>query len=104
MESIYKINTSENKPMLRLSTIEDILRDQTIINAEKAGVLKCYKYVKQWVEWSGDEPINGNTCITVDGVYRAIKIHANQTISHVKILTGQRNNYVKLQISPQVTP
>ena len=104
MEPIYKINTSENNPKLRLSTVEDVLRDPTITTADKHRVLKCYKYVKQWVEWSGDEPINGNDCITVDGVFRAIKVHANQTISHVKVLTGQRNNYVKLQISPQVTP
>ena len=90
--------TNENNPKLRLGTIEDILRDETIIKAEKRRVLDCYKYVQQWVEWSGIEPINGNTCVTVDGLYRCIKIHANQTISHVKVLAGQRDDYITFQM------
>jgi hypothetical protein len=98
MEKKYPEMTNENNPKLRFGTIEDILRDPTIINAEKRSVLKCYKYVMHWVNVSGIEPINGNTCVTVDGLYRCIKIHANQTISHVKVLVGQRNDYVKFQM------
>ena len=90
--------TNENNPKLRLSTMADVLRDPTIINAEKRSVLECYKYVMHCVNVSGVEPINGNTCITVDGVFRAIKIHPDQTISHVKVLAGTRNDYVKYQM------
>lgn len=92
------ISTNENNPPLRLSTMADVLRDPTIINAEKRGVLDCYKHVMHWVNVSGVEPINGNTCVTVDGVYRCIKIHANQTISHVKVLPGKRDDYTKIQM------
>ena len=90
--------TNENEPMLRITTIEDVLRDETIEKVEKLRVLDCYKYVKYWVNISGIEPINGNTCVTVDGVYRCIKIHPDRTISHVKILPGQRDDYITLQM------
>lgn len=34
-----------------------------------------------------------------DGVYRCIKIHPDQTITHVKVLTGKRDDYVTLSIN-----
>ena len=93
------ISTNENNPKLRLHTMEDLLRDETIEKVEKRRVLDCYKYVMYWVDNSGVEPINGNTCVTVDGVYRCIKIHPDQTITHVKVLTGKRDDYVTLSIN-----
>ena len=90
--------TNENNPKLRLQTLQDVIRDETIEKVEKRGVLDCYKHVMEWVNRSGSEPINGNVCVTVDGVYRCIKIHADQTISHVKVLPGKRDDYVKLQM------
>lgn len=97
MSSKYNF-TNENKPVLRLKSIEDVLRDETIENVEKKRVLDCYKYVKTQYDITGLEPINGNTCVTVDGVYRCIKIHADTSISHMKVLPGQRDDYFTIQM------
>tara|TARA_B100000925_G_scaffold291591_1_gene280253 strand:- start:3148 stop:3438 length:291 start_codon:yes stop_codon:yes gene_type:complete len=92
--------TFDNKNTeFRLKTIEDIIRDETIESVEKLRVLKCYKYVKDRVEITGIEPFNGNTCVTVDGVYHCIKIHANKTISHVKVMYGQRGDYMTIGLA-----
>jgi len=92
------INQGPEVPDFRLETIEDVIRDNTIEQVEKEHVLKCYKFVKDRYELTGLEPINGNTCVTVDGVYHCIKIHPDKTISHVKVMEGQRGDYMKLQI------
>ena len=93
------INPGLEAPDFRLETIEDVLRDNTIAQMEKEHVLKCYAFVMQRYTTTGIEPINGNTCVTVDGVYHCIKIHPDRTISHVKVMKGQRGDYMKIQIA-----
>lgn len=95
-EKTYEVNSNENNPPLRFQSVEDILRDGSIPSFEKHRVLKCFKYVQEWVDLSGNEPINGNVCITADNVFRCIKIHADRTVSHVKIMEGNRDDYVTL--------
>ena len=85
-------------PDFRLQTVEDVLRDNTIAQVEKTEVLKCYAFVMQRYTMTGKEPINGNTCVTVEGVYHCIKIHPDRTISHVKVMPGKRGDYIKLRM------
>ena len=80
----------------KFTDIENILRNETIEKVEKLRVLKCYKYVKDRFDITGIEPFNGNTCVTVDGVYHCIKIHADKTITHVQVMSGQRQDYMTL--------
>ena len=85
-------------PDFRIKTIEDLLRDNTIAQVDKTGVLKCFAFVMERYSMTGIEPINGNTCVTVDGVYHCIKIHHDQTIDHVKVMPGKRSDYMKFQM------
>lgn len=88
-------------PDFRIKTIEDVLRDNTIIQEDKTSVLKCYAFVMQRYSLTGFEPINGNTSITVDDVYHCIKIHHDKTISHVKVMPGKPGDYVTFQLKTE---
>tara|TARA_B110000008_G_scaffold252138_1_gene266523 strand:+ start:901 stop:1227 length:327 start_codon:yes stop_codon:yes gene_type:complete len=100
--SSLKLDIPSPKPTenhtLRIKTIEDILKDETISKAEKESVLKCYKYVSRSFNSSGIEPLNGNTMVTIDGQYHCIKIHIDRTISHVQQMKGSREDYYKIQL------
>ena len=82
--------------MFRIKNLADVLRDKNIPKHEKMSVLKCYKFVKEYHEDTGIEPLQGNTCITVDGGYHHVKIHLNRTITYLQTLKGNSADYMKL--------
>ena len=82
--------------MDHIKKLEDIIRDNTIDINEQRDAIKCYKYVLQYYNLSGTEPINGNICLTINNVYYCVKIHPDETVSYVKTMTGSRDDYVKI--------
>lgn len=79
--------------MFRINNIDQVLRDESISKTDKNQVLKCYKYVKNSYDALGTEPFNGNTCITVDGGYHCVKVHADRTISYVRKMEAPEKYY-----------